>query len=101
VVPGLVGEWTPAVAERRGCAFSSEGKVSCWEMALPPHPTIVWEVAIDDVVAIDVAPDHACARKKDGSLHCWGETRFGVLGDGDRRCALAPKRVALPAISGA
>jgi len=37
---------------------------------------------ITDAVAISVGDFHACARKADGSMACWGGDWVGQLGDG-------------------
>jgi alpha-tubulin suppressor-like RCC1 family protein len=37
---------------------------------------------LDDASEIAVGPDHACARKRDGTAVCWGRNDAGQLGSG-------------------
>jgi alpha-tubulin suppressor-like RCC1 family protein len=88
------------VGERHACARTEGGTVRCWGGATdgqrgdgttPAEPTTVSTVllgpAIDavtlsGVVEIDAGRFHTCARRSSGSVVCWGDGTFGVLGNG-------------------
>jgi alpha-tubulin suppressor-like RCC1 family protein len=42
-------------------------------------------LGIDDAVEITASTGSACARRRDGSVWCWGENSGGQLGDGTNR----------------
>ncbi|MBI3207260.1 MAG: hypothetical protein HYZ29_37325 [Myxococcales bacterium] len=83
------------------CALKSDGTVWCWGLndkgqlgggatdGVPcntswkckPTPTAVVGLGAS-VEQISVGNSHACARKKDGTVWCWGENNLGQLGDG-------------------
>lgn len=69
------------------CAWSRDGKAWCWGdntagiVGSGPMQRCVGsyecshmprEIAIDDVVEISAGFTHACARKRDGTVFCWG-----------------------------
>ena len=74
------------------CAVSASGDVSCWGLnsvsqlgngsgggsSLP----IAVEGLATDVVEIAAGSAHACARRANGGLQCWGWNADGRLGDG-------------------
>lgn len=99
-VAGLAG---PAVDVEAGasftCALLAGGAVQCWGSnelgelgqgfdARPPgpddpaDPPATVEGLAQGVVALRLAGNHACARKEDGTLLCWGANELGQLGDG-------------------
>lgn len=88
----------PAVALSAGaarfCALHADGEVSCWgneqqsactgleparaDDRKPPTPV----QGLREVAQIAVATTHACARRKDGSVMCWGSNEAGQMADG-------------------
>jgi alpha-tubulin suppressor-like RCC1 family protein len=49
--------------------------------------------------AFVVAGDtYTCVRKTDGSVHCWGDNRFGQLGTGDTKSRPLPTKVEIPGV---
>jgi hypothetical protein len=53
-------------------------------------------VGITDAVQITVGTNHACARRANDAIWCWGDDTYGILGDGSGFPALQPVRVAEP-----
>jgi alpha-tubulin suppressor-like RCC1 family protein len=41
-----------------------------------------WLAMLDQVTLVTAGPGHACARRSDGSLRCWGGNYWGELGIG-------------------
>src|SRR5690606_1750448 len=78
------------------CALRRSGAVSCWgannqgqignsagaaQLKVPVQiPTGVTK--LDDAAEIALGPEHSCARKRDGTLVCWGRNDLGQLGSG-------------------
>ncbi|APR88399.1 regulator of chromosome condensation RCC1 [Minicystis rosea] len=74
------------------CAVLKVGALDCWgtnafgelgDGTLKTRHEPVRVVGLADVV--EVAPasgNHTCARRKDGSVACWGRNLYGGLGDG-------------------
>jgi len=59
-------------AIRGGCAWDTRGAVRCDDFQR--------SVDVTDVVALDAGPVHACARRADGTVRCWGDNTRGQLG---------------------
>jgi alpha-tubulin suppressor-like RCC1 family protein len=86
------------------CARKADGSLWCWgkndhgqvgdgTMA-PNAPAPVRVSALGtDVVEVAVGYDHACARKKDGTLWCWGLNDVGQLGNGTKTDSPTPVQV--------
>lgn len=80
-----------AVALSRGytCAVQGERTVACWgdQPALYVDPENFGDGHRFDVDApvaeIAAAPDHACIRRRDGVVECWGSNESGQLGNID------------------
>jgi len=87
------------------CALKSNGTVWCWganrvgqlgngttsEMETTPVPV----TALGSTVAeIAISHTHGCARKRDGSMWCWGTNFAGQLGDGTTHDRPTPVAVA-------
>jgi len=103
-VEGLAG---PAVQVSAGglhtCALLRDGRVACWgdgsagqlgqdESLDSPTPVTVQGLTAA-VTQIDAGGYHTCARLADGGVACWGENRFGQLGDGARTTSSGAVRV--------
>lgn len=93
-IAGLVG----AVALSGRCAVLGDGRVACFDSSAdkaPVEPTIV--PGLTDVVQVATRFSFACARKRDGSVWCWGSNERGWFGDGgDWGWREAPVEPALP-----
>jgi alpha-tubulin suppressor-like RCC1 family protein len=89
VVPGLLAVQVVAGRSHR-CALSADGLVRCWgsngngECGLPgavsaqPTPTVV--PGLTEVEEIAATLSHTCARRRDGTVWCWGFNYYGQLG---------------------
>ena len=116
-----VTSWTPVpgvhdvVQVHATCGLTSSGQLVCWgkSHATSPAPRpikkLVGDLAILDdgslfdgtvVVAgianvVDAANDSGtnCAVEADGSLWCWGNNSFGLVGDGTTTNRVAPVKV--------
>jgi alpha-tubulin suppressor-like RCC1 family protein len=70
------------------CALVKSGQVYCWgagaigDGTSTPHyaPTAVTNLA--DAIEISANNAHACARRVDGTIWCWGDNTYRQLGDG-------------------
>ena len=49
--------------------------------------------AAECAVELDLGDHHACARKGDGTLWCWGMNNYGQIGDGGTADKKAPAHV--------
>ena len=83
-VAGVAG----AVELAGACALLADGRVACRaaeDAAAAPgaEPAKLTPVAgLSEVVQVAAGWGFTCARKKDGSVWCWGSNLFGQLGDG-------------------
>jgi alpha-tubulin suppressor-like RCC1 family protein len=79
------------VSSRGFCATLAAGRVLCWgfnanaELGRPrsnerPTPTPV--AAFEGLAFADTHSSVSCGTRTDGSVWCWGEDRFGVVGAG-------------------
>lgn len=89
------------------CALDPRGNVLCWgsddegqlgdDGALRDHrtPVAVAAPVAGNATAIASGEHHACALLRGGGAACWGEGRFGRLGDGSKAhvSRLTPLRV--------
>jgi alpha-tubulin suppressor-like RCC1 family protein len=92
------------------CAVDAAGRLRCWgwnvfgqvgtadasrcnaqPSCLPSDvaPTVTF-------AEVSVGMTHSCGRARDGAVYCWGSNLRRNLGDGTRRDAPTPVRVALP-----
>jgi alpha-tubulin suppressor-like RCC1 family protein len=79
------------------CGLTKAGTVYCWGCTVllgnaaqvPPlclvngagaPPTLV--AGLDSVAEVRAGGAHTCARKTDGTVLCWGNNKYGQLGDG-------------------
>ena len=85
------------------CMLGEEHGLSCWganecgqladgTTAFRAAPVLVEELG-NEVMQAAMGELHACARKRDGSLWCWGENGAGQLGLGSHVDQLGPARV--------
>jgi alpha-tubulin suppressor-like RCC1 family protein len=78
-IAGLEG----AVELAGNCALLVDGRVACPEIDTGAPGAEPVEVAgLRDVVEVVTGWGFTCARKKDGSVWCWGSNFFGGLGRG-------------------
>lgn len=74
------------------CARKTDGSLWCWGLnswaQLGDGTTVDRSTPVQisalgtSVVEVAVGTAHTCARKSDGSVWCWGDNRYGQLGDG-------------------
>ena len=92
---GNTRDWTfVATGQGHGCGIRSPGRLYCWgrntESQLgqgttePPQMRAPVQVGADaDWVAVGCSQSTTCARKRNGSLWCWGAQPSGALATGD------------------
>jgi len=86
----------------RGCALLGDGTVQCFSLSRPKDAPVTGTAAawgepvaeLGDVVQLAAGTSHTCARRKDGSVFCWGDNKYGQLGNGSREGTASPVRVA-------
>ena len=66
---------------------------SCQSQPCKPFPVRVTALGTN-VVQAGVGFYHACARKSDGTIWCWGDNEYGQLGDGTTNNSASPVQVA-------
>jgi alpha-tubulin suppressor-like RCC1 family protein len=77
------------------CAVKTDGSLWCWGYngyGQVGVPIVVWPWSINvtspvqiissGTSAVSAGSNHTCAVKTDGSLWCWGDNRYGQLGNG-------------------
>lgn len=92
LVPGLSNVVDVAVGNAHICALEEEGQVYCLgrnpqgilavDSDADPVDTPRPVVDADDIIDIEAAGDHTCARRRTGQVVCWGGNDVGQLGDG-------------------
>ena len=85
------------------CALTAGGTVKCWGLNISSQLGDGTEVErrapVDAVrlggtaIAVAAGDSHSCAILQGGRVTCWGENRYGQLGDGTTRRRLAPVSV--------
>lgn len=102
-------DWTfVATGQGHGCGIRAPGRLYCWgrntESQLGQGATLPQEMRAPVQVGADTAwaevgcsQSTTCARKRDGSLWCWGAQASGALAVGDLAPRPVPARV--PAFS--
>lgn len=86
------------------CVVRTDGAAGCWESAPGSNvaktssslPSVQAEA---DMASISIGGAHACAVKKDASIVCWGDARYGQLGTGIVYSRSTPARVDLPPVA--
>ncbi len=91
-VPGLTGARAVAAGDSHSCAIVDSGKIRCWGSdehgQLGDGPGDKSGAArgrvttIFDAVELSLGARHSCARRRTGTIVCWGENRWGQLGNG-------------------
>lgn len=82
-----------AAGNMHACALLGDGSVRCWgknqygqlgtgntDPSLLPLTVGDGTTDLDEVVEIALSQDHSCARKSDGTVHCWGRNNSLQLG---------------------
>ncbi len=89
-----------ALGGKHGCLWRDDGTVACWgrgqygELGNGQSPdtprltaaavrTSATEV-LDGVAQVSTGDDYTCARRREGSIWCWGSNALGQLGNGKR-----------------
>jgi len=88
------------------CALKKDGTVSCWgdnsagalgtalpgpaqEHSVPPAAAM----GLSNVIMLAAGGDHVCAGVDDGTVSCWGNNKYGQVGDGSGTdSVLSPSR---------
>jgi alpha-tubulin suppressor-like RCC1 family protein len=107
-VIGLSGVAAVAAGDNHSCALLKVGTVKCWGLndagELGDGTTISVAAPVDvkavsgrgllrDVSAIAAAQDHSCALLRAGTVVCWGQNQYGVLGNGTTKNSATPVAV--------
>ncbi len=102
---GSTRDWTfVAPGQGHGCGIRSPGRLYCWgrntESQLgqgttePPQMRAPVQVGTDaDWVEVGCSQSTTCARKRNGSLWCWGAQPSGALATGDGAPRPVPAQV--------
>ncbi|MGZ3457962.1 MAG: RCC1 domain-containing protein [Archangium sp.] len=99
-LPGATGL---ALGGLFGCALMEDGSVRCWGQndqgqlgngrqsppGAPLETVPAPVVDLDGAVELAASLTHACARRADGTVRCWGANWSGEVGDGSRGLGLA------------
>src|SRR6266545_5940954 len=85
---------TIALAVRRGCGASVDGRTHCWgandqgQLGREPdtldHETPVAVAGLPPLVALALSQKHSCGLSERGAMFCWGANWSGELGRGSR-----------------
>jgi alpha-tubulin suppressor-like RCC1 family protein len=101
-VPGIDDAIQVAAGDLHACALRRSGRVSCWgrnefgaigDGTMGPRLIRFAPVdarSIEDAVGISVGGAHSCARRRDGTVLCWGVNNHSQLGDGSNVLHPAP-----------
>jgi hypothetical protein len=89
------------LARHRGCALEDSGRVFCFSSKAPSgaggsDPPSPWAEPVrdlDDATRLAAGTAHFCALRRSGAVACWGDNRYGQLGDRSRTGSAAPRPV--------
>ncbi len=94
---------------QHNCVLTKTGKVLCWgpnaggqlgqggpDGSNHMKPTVVPDLS--GVVEVRAGTGYSCARMTDGSVRCWGDNKWGQLGDGSAVAKYTPTVV--PGVTG-
>ena len=103
MISGLADVAAVSFGQNHRCARQRSGSVACWGLdlygmlgATPPSPNEKMPVTVPDLpdaVDLSVGTSFACARRKSGTVVCWGSASHGALGDGSAAEANEPSSV--------
>ena len=93
-----------AAGAQHSCAFVNSGKVKCWGGVnkfgeIGDGTTIERLTPVDvsdlnsNVIALTLGQFHTCALTSEGEVKCWGDNRYGQLGDGTTTTQITPVNV--------
>ena len=105
-VPGITDAVAVAAGRFHTCALHQTGTVSCWggnwSGQLGKSPTLegvddpaelVQVSNINDATAIAIGGSHTCALHQGSTVSCWGNNRYGQLGNGQEDLDYSPTPV--------
>jgi alpha-tubulin suppressor-like RCC1 family protein len=102
---GTDRDWTfIATGQGHGCGIRAPGRLYCWGrntsselgqgFTNPEEIRAPVQVGADtDWVSVGCSQSTTCARKRNGTLWCWGEQPSGALGVGDVNPRLTPAQI--------
>ncbi len=79
-----------------GCAITAAGRVECETKTPRKKPTV--DCGLQDIVALAVSSQRACALDKTGQVHCWGINDKDQLGGAESPFAFVPVKVPIPGL---
>lgn len=92
-VPGLRGGFRAVAVGDRTCALSVGGGLTCWGgYGEKPHLLPALRRGVKQVATGD-GRGFTCAVLTAGTVRCWGDNRYGELGDGTYKNSGRPTRV--------
>lgn len=103
--PALTGVTQVAVGHHFACALRMDGAVLCWGSnqdgqlgdgsapGVSARRTFAAVTMVTGAVEVVAGHRHACARRTDGAVHCWGSNSTGQLGDGTTTGGSTPRAV--------
>jgi hypothetical protein len=104
-VPGLTGVVEISAGFGHACARLSTGSIKCWGNGFYGErgdgssgttavgPAITTVSGISDATQIACGDSFTCARRSDGSLWCWGNNKYGQVGDSSTTDRSLPVKV--------
>lgn len=103
VVVGLVGVSSLAAGNNHSCAVLGDGTARCWgrnDQGQLGNGTTVGSTSspvpvsgLTGVTALAGGAFFTCARRQDGTVHCWGDNDYGQLGVGTMTDSTTPLAV--------